>query len=37
MWYLVKNGKLSGLYPFEDEAMVAEYRKQVGLVPLSDF
>jgi len=36
-WVLDENGKLSGLYPFEDEDMVAEYRKQVGLVPLSDF
>jgi hypothetical protein len=24
-------------YPFEDESMVSEYRKQVGLAPLSDF
>jgi len=36
-WVPDENGKLSGLYPFEDEDMVDEYRKQVGLVPLSDF
>ena len=36
-WVADENGKLSGLFPFEDEDMVAEYRKQVGLVPLSDF
>jgi len=36
-WILDKNRTLSGLYPFEEEDMVAEYRKQVGLVPLSDF
>lgn len=36
-WQTDEHGKLLGLYPFEDEVMVAEYRKQVGLVPLSDF
>lgn len=36
-WVTDENGKLSGLYPFEDEDMVDEYRKQVGLVPLSNF
>lgn len=36
-WEADKNGLLIGLYPFEDESMVAEYRKQVGLAPLSDF
>ena len=36
--YVLKNGHvLSGLYPFEEEEKTAEYRKQVGLVPLSDF
>jgi hypothetical protein len=36
-WLTDEHGKLLGLYPFEDDTMVAEYRKQVGLVPLSDF
>ncbi len=36
--YILENGHvLSGLYPFEEEEKTAEYRKQVGLVPLSDF
>jgi hypothetical protein len=36
--YVLEEGRvLSGLYPFEEEDKVAEYRKQVGLVPLSDF
>ena len=36
--YVLDKGRvLSGLYPFEEEDKVAEYRKQVGLVPLSDF
>ena len=35
-WMMDKNGVLSGLVPFEDDGMVAEYRKQVGLAPLSD-
>jgi hypothetical protein len=36
-WKTDQKGKLEGLIPLEDESMVAEYRKQVGLVPLSDF
>ena len=35
--YLIKNGTLTDLYPFEEVEMVTEYRKQVGLSPLSDF
>jgi len=36
--YILDKGRmLSGLYPFEEEDKVAEYRKQVGLAPLSDF
>jgi hypothetical protein len=36
-WMADKNGVLSGLFPFEDDTMVSEYRKQVGLAPLNDF
>jgi hypothetical protein len=32
-----ETGRITGRYPFEDESLVAEYRKQVGLAPLSDF
>jgi len=35
-WMMVKKGVLSGLAPFEDEKMVGEYLKQVGLSPLSN-
>jgi len=35
-WILNKN-EPPHMFPFENEDMVAEYRKQVGLVPLSDF
>lgn len=36
--YILEKGRvLSGLFPFEEEEKTAEYRKQVGLVPLSDF
>ena len=35
-WLTDENGRLLGLYPFEDDNMVAEYRRQVGLVPLSE-
>lgn len=36
-WAIDAKGILGGMIPFEDEEMVHEYRKQVGLVPLSDF
>lgn len=36
-YVLDKARVISGLYPFEEEDKVAEYRKQVGLMPLSDF
>jgi hypothetical protein len=36
-WAIDENGVLGGMIPFEDEVKVHEYRKQVGLVPLSDF
>jgi hypothetical protein len=36
-WEADANGVLIGLYPFEDEDMVAEYRKQVALPPLRDY
>jgi outer membrane protein OmpA-like peptidoglycan-associated protein len=36
-WIINKLDGPPRMFPFEDEEMVAEYRKQVGLVPLSDF
>ena len=36
-WDLSKYSEVPRLIPIEDENMVAEYHKQVGLVPLSDF
>lgn len=36
-WIIDQDGVLTGLYPFENLDMVPEYRKQVGLAPLSDF
>ncbi len=36
-WLIDKNGVLGELCPFEDIEMVAEYRRQVGLAPLSDY
>jgi hypothetical protein len=36
-WVLNTHDGPPRMFPFEDEDMVAEYRKQVGLVPLSDF
>ena len=35
-WILNKN-EPPHMFPFDEEDKVAEYRKQVGLVPLSDF
>jgi hypothetical protein len=35
--WIINKDEPPHMFPFDDEDMVAEYRKQVGLVPLSDF